>query len=533
MKAKTSDVRKATESPTGGSALSTIFKYIFFALFDAFFLILFYGLIYNDTLSFAIVMAIAVIALNIIAFVPNLYPIRWMMPGLFLVTLFLIYPVGFTISTAFTNLGDGHLLSKEQSISLIVNARENRYVPEDAQTYSWALFQSQSNPDDFALWLTRTTEDGTKEVAFAPLDAPIQVVEHGTEDTPETFQGYQQLSRIQMTNFLGTVQGLVFGQGEDTAAIRTGREAARPLINKFEYDEVQDAIVDQETGATYYADDSKGIFTDQGKQLNPGYRAIVGFSNFTRLASDPGLRGPITTIFIWTVMFAFLSVFTTFWLGLFMALILNDAAIPGKRIIRSLLIIPYAMPGVISIVVWRMMLNPNIGYITTSIADAYGVNIPWYSNPFWARSAAILVNLWLGYPYMMLITSGALQSIPSDIYEAAAVDGATPYDRFWRITLPMLLVTVGPLLIASFTYNFNNFLLVEALTKGDPPIAGSIVPAGYTDILINYTYNSAFVNNAEYGYASAITIVIFAIVGVITLMQYNFTKTWEEVGENV
>ncbi|HRF97749.1 MAG TPA: ABC transporter permease subunit, partial [Aggregatilineales bacterium] len=99
----------------------------------------------------------------------------------------------------------------------------------------------------------------------------------------------------------------------------------------------------------------------------------------------------------------------------------------------------------------------------------------------------LLVNLWLGYPYMMLISSGALQSIPSEVYEAAAVDGANPQQRFWQITLPLLLVTLGPLLIGSFVYNFNNYMLIAALTGGNPPIPDSPVPAGYTDILISYT----------------------------------------------
>jgi ABC-type sugar transport system permease subunit len=228
-------------------------------------------------------------------------------------------------------------------------------------------------------------------------------------------------------------------------------------------------------------------------------------------------------------------VLTTFTAGLFMAMILNDPGIPGRKIIRSLLIIPYALPGVIGVLVWRGMLNENFGIINNFIADQAGVRIPWFSNPTWAKAAIILVNLWLGYPYMMLICSGALQSIPSEIYEAAAVDGARPWQRFSRITLPLLLITVGPLLIASFVFNFNNYLLIELLTRGDPPIPGSPVPAGYTDILISYTYGIAFGSNrgADYGYAAAITIVIFLIVASITLIQYRFTKQLEEISENV
>lgn len=270
------------------------------------------------------------------------------------------------------------------------------------------------------------------------------------------------------------------------------------------------------------------------QSLTPGYRVGVGMDNFTRLVSDQRLYGPLLDIFVWTVTFALLSVLITFVVGLFMALILDDDGIPGRRIIRSLLIIPYAIPGVIGIIVWQGMLNQNLGIITNTIVAWFGVRPQWFTDPTLAKFAILLVNLWLGYPYMMLVCSGALQSIPSDVYEAAAVDGARPLQRFFKITLPLLLVTVGPLLIASFTFNFNNYLLIELLTSGGPPIPGTPTPAGYTDLLISYTYNLAFGTDrgAQYGYASAITIVIFAMVAVVTMIQFRFTRQWEEVGEN-
>jgi ABC-type sugar transport system permease subunit len=199
------------------------------------------------------------------------------------------------------------------------------------------------------------------------------------------------------------------------------------------------------------------------------------------------------------------------------------------------LIIPYAIPGVISIVVWRGMLNLNLGVVTNAWETLFNVRPGFLIDPWLAKVSILLVNTWLGYPYMMLVCSGALQAIPSEVYEAAAVDGAKPWQRFWQITLPLLLVSVGPLLIASFTFNFNNYLLIEALTGADAPsIPNSPVPARYTDILISYTYNIAFGNRgSDYGYASALTIMIFLIVAAVTLMQYRFTKTWETVGENV
>jgi ABC-type sugar transport system permease subunit len=160
---------------------------------------------------------------------------------------------------------------------------------------------------------------------------------------------------------------------------------------------------------------------------------------------------------------------------------------------------------------------------------------PWFTDQWWAKIAVLLINLWLSYPYFMLICSGALQSIPSDFYDAAQVDGAGAWQRFRLITLPLLLVAVGPLLIASFIFNFNNFNLIYIFNAGGPPMAGTPTPAGHTDILISYVYNLAFSGSRgiNYGFAAAITIVIFFIVGTLTLIQFRYTRMWEEIGENV
>jgi len=527
--------KRKAESPSlgGDSLLSTGLKYLALFIIDAFALIIVYTLLADANWGLGIIVAIATIGANIITFVPALYPLRWMNPGLVLVTLLVIYPIFYTVTTSFTNYGDGHLLTKQQSIALI---SQRKFVPEDARIYDWALFQSETT-GEYALWLTRALEDdGVDEIIFARAKQPLETVD---TDNPllENYEGYTRVPRIKLAQALGTVQNMVFGTGDDTAAIRNRNEAARPLVQRFVWDAEANAFTDLQTGQVYRANDETGTFepVGDGELLAPGYRVNIGFDNFRRLVNDPALSGPLVIVFIWTVMFAFFSVFTTFALGLFMAIILNDAAIPGKKIIRSLLIIPYAVPGVIGIVVWKGLLNQQLGIVTNVVADITGYTIPWFSDPGWAKVAVILVNLWLGYPYMMLVASGALQAIPSDVYEAAAVDGANARQKFWRITLPLLLVTMGPLLIASFVYNFNNFLIIEALTEGKPPIPGTPTPAGFTDILISYTFRLAFGSSrgADYGYASAITIIIFLLIAVITLMQYRFTKAWEEVGENV
>ncbi|MGB5052414.1 MAG: ABC transporter permease subunit, partial [Caldilineaceae bacterium] len=163
------------------------------------------------------------------------------------------------------------------------------------------------------------------------------------------------------------------------------------------------------------------------------------------------------------------------------------------------------------------------------------VTIPWFGSPIWAKVGIVLVNLWLGFPYMFLICTGALQALPTDIYEAADIDGANIFQRFWAITLPLLLITVGPLLVASFAFNFNNFVIIDLYNQGAPPMSGTPSPVGHTDILVSYTFRVAFSSGrgADLGYAAAITVAIFLILVVITWFQFRFTNMLEERSENV
>jgi arabinogalactan oligomer / maltooligosaccharide transport system permease protein len=529
---------EVTRQPEG--TLSRVLKFIGLLVLNMFALLLIYTFVYDANPGFALIIALITIFADVVYFVPSLYPIRWIAPGLMLVILLVVYPLIFTVSTAFSNYSDGNLFAKEQAVRLIEN-QDRSYVSPDALVYNWDVYQAADGT--YALWLTRETDDGGTEVVFAPAEQAITPVESPPEEAPSEYNGYSLLDRAGRTRALSALQNTTFGTGEDTAGITGRNTAARPTTPRYDYDPAADTITDRETGTVYVANDEIGFFVPQGargdlesQSLNPGYRVNVGFANFTRLANDPALRGPLIDIFVWTFVFAILSVLTTFAVGLGMALVLNDPIIPARKVFRSLLLIPYAIPGVIGIVVWRGMLNQNLGIVNDILGDVGLIqqNVPWLLDPLWAKVAILLVNLWLGYPYMMLICSGALQSIPSEVYEAASVDGATPWQKFWGITLPLLLVAVGPLLIGSFTFNFNNYLLITALTGGNPPILNSPIPgAGQTDILISYVYKSAFSNQADYGYASAITIIIFLIVASVTLLQFRFTKTWEQVGENV
>ncbi|NLF04051.1 MAG: ABC transporter permease subunit, partial [Actinomycetales bacterium] len=146
--------------------------------------------------------------------------------------------------------------------------------------------------------------------------------------------------------------------------------------------------------------------------------------------------------------------------------------------------------------------------------------------------AVLCVQLWVGFPYMFLICTGALQAIPKDVLEAARIDGAGKL-RIWRsITLPLLLVAVAPLLISSFAFNFNNFNIIEMLTEGNPRFADASVPVGATDILITMVYSISGLDGAaakNYGLASALSIVIFVVVATISVISFRKTRALEEI----
>jgi len=455
------------------------------------------------------------------------YPVRWMVIGLVLMALFTIYPIFFTVWVSFTNYGEGHLITQEQAIGQLLKAK---YLPETGKAYSWTAYKSEDG--DYTLWLIDADGIGYLAKPGEPLSQPqpseMGVGELDSKGIPETIEGYQRLNAILAATDKNLTE-IQFGEAGQTVQIRSPKEAAE-LLPLYLYDANQDAMIDQDTGIVYQ--NIRGTFTSPtGEKLRPGFIAPIKFTNFRDFFASPALRGPLVRIVAWNFGFAFFSLLLNFSLGLAIAVMFNDRSFPFKKLIRSLLIIPYTVPALITILIWRGMMNPDLGVISRIMNNLFGWSPPWFTDEWWAKIAILIVNLWLSYPYFMLICSGALQSISEDYYGAAQVDGASRWQQFRYITLPLLLVAVGP----SFTFNFNNFNLIFIFNAGGPPMAGTPTPAGHTDILISYVYNLAFTANRgiNYGFASAITIIIFFIVGAITLFQFRYTRMWEEVSENV
>jgi ABC-type sugar transport system permease subunit len=542
MAVQNQNLRRSEGDGPSATLTNVVLRLVLLLAIDGFLFWFAFNAFLEGFFPLGIVIVVIGAAVNYVVLVKDMYPIRWMLLGLILMAMFAIWPIILTVFVAFTNYGDGHLISKAQSIQLLEN---ERFLPEGGAAYSWTGYRNDAG--EYALWLQNPAGESFFAFPGEPLIPVAEAEGIGELDEngiPTSIEGYNRLNALQVASDQ-TISQIQFGSEEDGVQIRSAREAAQ-LQSRYQYNEDQDVVVDLQTEREYVP--VEGIWTaENGAQLPFGFQAQIGFNNFTRFFESPALRGPLVRIIIWNFVFAFLSVFSTFALGLGIAYLFNDRTLPGRKIIQSFLLIPYTIPSLITILIWRGMFNNQLGVINRTISDILTIapgwfteNImstapAWFNDPTLAKLAILIVNLWLGYPYFMLISSGALQAIPEDLYEAAKVDGAGAFQRFFQITLPLLLVAVGPLLVASFTYNFNNFNLIYLFIEGGPPIAGSATRAGHTDILISYVYNFAFASGRakEYGLGSAITIIIFIIVAVITLFQFRYTKMWEEVGEGV
>lgn len=268
-------------------------------------------------------------------------------------------------------------------------------------------------------------------------------------------------------------------------------------------------------------------FTDY-TMYSQGNIKFVGFANFIEV-----LTGPFKEIFLpvfgWNIIFAVVSTAGTFFLGLIVAMAVNNPNIKEKSVYRAILIIPWALPATVAILSWQGLLNGSYGAINNLLLNLHLISnpIPWLTDPTWARVALIIVNIWLGFPYMMNVCLGALGAIPDSYYEAADVDGASKWLQFRKITLPSLAQISYPLLISSFAFNFNNFGSAFLITKGGPPRMATQF-AGYTDILasVNYKLSTQF---GRFEIASAISIIIFLILGTISYYQMKLSGQFEEV----
>lgn len=506
-----------------GRPLAVIAKIIFVSISLAILGMLAISALAENEWAIAGFLALSMAAIAIVYLTNISIPLKFFVPGLIFLVGFVVVPIVYTLVMSGFQYRTGNYISKPEALERV----QALGVVQDESMTTYDVTIGRTDSGELALLATDFMA-GTYFISDedSKVDVPAESVTLNEFEVAISAPNFQALPADELAQLDSELASLRFFAEDNYYLVLEGFEVASLYTKILNYNSAKDELVNIQTGAIY-KDNGRGNYAnldDPEDILIPGWRSPVWFENYVKLFLDPRVRDPFIGVFIWTVIFAFLTVLTQFALGLLLALALNKP-IRGRRIYRIILILPYAIPSVMSILVWAGMFSTEFGAINALI----GQQIAWFLDPNFARAAVIVVNLWLGFPYFYLVSSGSLQAIPSDYAEAAAIDGASPRKIFWQITLPLLLKILTPLLIASFAFNFNNFNLIYLLTGGGPRAALDGEIAGATDILISYTYQIAFGSNIQdLGLASAISVVIFLIVAAISLYGVRKSKVLDE-----
>ncbi len=466
------------------------------------------------------------------------YVHRYIFPGVATMFIFIVFPLAYTIWIAFTNYSASNILTFERARHYHLS----QTYRIEGQNYDFSLYAA--GPETYRLALTAKTGErfisepvelripdakAQPPAATAPIEIDLTAIDTPPDQAP--------LAVKDLVRLRGVMQNVVAHLPDHSDLRMSGMRqfsATRPLFQVLPSAQGGDGsiLVNQQTKERIAPDMRLGFYRQlnaegefAGPGIAPGFSVFVGWKNFLRVLTDPGVQGPFLQIFGWTLTFSFLSVVFTLAIGTVLASLVQWEGLAGRGLYRLLLILPYAVPAFISILVFRGLFNQNFGEINLLLSQVFGIRPGWFNDPTLARTMLLIVNTWLGYPYMMILCMGLLKAIPADLYEASAMDGSNFIRDFFSITLPILMKPLTPLLIASFAFNFNNFVLVQLLTQGRPDIIGAQTPAGTTDLLVTYTYRIAFEGSGQdYGLASAIATLIFIMVGILALINIKLMR---------
>ncbi|MFZ0710924.1 MAG: maltose ABC transporter permease MalF [Terrimicrobiaceae bacterium] len=456
---------------------------------------------------------------------PSAETFRYLFPGFIGFGVFVILPLVYTVYIGFTKYSSQNLLSFDRVAGML---HQESFADPNAASYKYKLYAQDDG--QFVLYI-EDEKDPTKRFVSEPFDLkPGQQTKAGQEPVRlsalpagEEVKGKpMEMAEINRAKLLTPMRGRQFALPDDTLV---GLEGLTKFTSRQRLwvSNPDGSLTNKKDGTVIRPDRNLGFFVnDKGEKVGVGFRTFTGFDNYTRIFTDSRIRGPFFKIFLWTFAFSALSVFFTFSLGMLLAVLLEQPDLRFRRTYRTLFILPYAVPGVLSILILKGLFNQEFGAVNELLRGIFGFAPEWETNPWGARSMILLVNLWLGYPYMMLICTGMLQSIPSTIYEASAIDGSNPKIDFFQLTLPLVLPAMIPILISSFAFNFNNFNLIFLLTGGGPQMVGG--NAGETDLLVTYTFNIAFKDSGtNFGLASAIATLLFILVAFLAWINLRLT----------
>lgn len=261
----------------------------------------------------------------------------------------------------------------------------------------------------------------------------------------------------------------------------------------------------------------------------------VGFKNFFSIFFLSSYRDTFGAVLSWTLIWTLCASTLQITLGVFTAVVANQDFIKGRRLFGVIFLLPWAVPAFITILSFSNIFNDSIGAINAQVIPFLNHlpfvdigAIAWKTDPFWTKVAIIMIQGWLGFPYIYVMVTGILQSIPADLYEAAKIDGANAIQRFSQITMPMILYVAAPIFVTQYTGNFNNFSMIYLFNMGGPGSVGG--GAGSTDILISWIYKLTTGTSPQYSVAAAVTLMISAIVITVSLFVFKRTKAFDMEG---
>lgn len=268
-------------------------------------------------------------------------------------------------------------------------------------------------------------------------------------------------------------------------------------------------------------------FTNMDPQ-NQNKFTWIGLNNYITIAKGQGIAGQaFWHIFGWTVVWTLLASTLAIVLGFIFALLVNNERVRGKKFFRTVYLLPWAIPAFITIMFFSIMTSRG-GIIPEALNSLFNVNLDIKNNTFQTRAMLILLQGWLGHSYIFLLTTGVLQAIPKDLYEAASIDGATGFQRTLKITIPLVLFQIAPMLINQYTFNFNNFSIIYLYNQGgpfNPQVYGNL--AGSSDILISYIYKLTMESQYQ-AIGAAVTVFISIILIIISYFGYKNSSAFKE-----
>ncbi|HZC35065.1 MAG TPA: hypothetical protein VE242_05600, partial [Chthoniobacterales bacterium] len=372
-------------------------------------------LAYQSGNSWQGIVLLGLIALGLYIYLsPRAYAYRYLFPGLLAFGIFVIFPLLYTVYISLTKYSSRHLLSYRDVTELL---EQDSYIVPNTPSYDYTLYR-QANGKYVLLLVDQSNRE--QRFLSEPFDLqPGQVIHDPISVSARAIQPDQSIDGEPLKINQITREGLFIPLRGFQFLLPNGQTLAKEGLDQFSCRNriwkrnPDGSFTNQKDNSIIRPDFARGFFVDEkGEQIGIGFRTFSGLDNYLQIISDPQIQIPFLRIFLWTVVFAAASAMGAFATGMLLAVVLEWKEMRLGKVYRTLLILPYAVPAVLSILIFKGLFNQEFGAINVFLHALFGFAPQWETNPWGARVMVLLVNLWLGYPYMMLICTGMLQSIP-------------------------------------------------------------------------------------------------------------------------